>query len=97
MFEVAHIVCLCFVCDPRLFFVVLSKGFTALSTLNSHLSANGVLWVLVAILIESTKMVSCTFRKSHLSTVQPLLAKEDNVNRTDSDCCGRQRRRTLCG
>ena len=39
--------CVIMVC---LFFY--SKGFTALSTLKDHLSANDVLWVLVAILIE---------------------------------------------
>ena len=61
-----------------------SKGFTALLTLKDHLSANGVLWMLMAILIESTRIVSRTFRKSPLSTVQPLLAKEDRVNRRQS-------------
>ena len=46
----------------------------------SKLSANGVLWLLVAILVESARIVSCTFRKSHLSTVQPLAAKGDSGN-----------------
>ena len=63
---------------------IFSKGFTELSILKDNLSANGVLWILVAILIESTRIVSHTFRKSHLCTVRPLLAKEDSVNRRQS-------------
>ena len=48
-------VCVCEREKEREIIFSYSKGFTALSTLKDHSSANGVLLVLVAILIESTR------------------------------------------